>query len=1172
MKTKLTLIWLVLIVALTPIPVHAQDPYACDDDGIYLYEGTNYQGRCVMLTQGLANLDDLTFNDQVSSVRMVGSYGPWLVRALLCEHAFLEGRCSPFFIGDDPDLHDNNVGNDRTSSIEIENIQYGESVHIDTSNAQAFPLIFFISATHDGCCEDIPDRIRKFAERIIASNYDVFALEEIFDNDVRDELISRLKEYYPFYVSYLDAADFDEDSGLMLFSKFPFVELPQNTYEVCEVHQPHLCDNLVAVNGAARWYDVAFIEYTEFDDDGCNGYFENAGDCWANKGVAYVRIMNPRSGRIYNVVFTHMDASGSSGDLRARELNFEATEVLIRGTMTDEQINSEDIFMLGDLNVNGNLAGPRGEWDKYFNNQESFFTNTLHDVWEYEMQPGMPSEIRDRGLTGSIHDGNPEGGSRPDYFLRNTLPPDMGGGPLCVQHMTVAYNLRYGEPYVEGGRGEAGVQDLSDHYGLNADLNLQAPYCSPASAKMDLPFDQWFNGQITYPGSMQWFHFKSPGTYSISLRSDGPVDFQVYKSTDLSSPIARHGEPARSWTFNLPAGHPPEESLPDNEFYIRVFARDRAWSGAYQMIVHQHNGSNPTEAIVLFPNQPIRQPFGETTWFRFMTEAPDSGQAQELKVFVKDSVSPVNIELRAADTTTLIASSSPGITEILRSDIADNNQQMFLLVKGSQPSEYEVGWTTNLTVLHGTLAYPLKMRCDEQTSDEGVGIGEDDDNVRMTIEGDGQLLLDSRSLGDFDEGQVRGLGDVFTTIRFLDQLNVKLVEEDGGLHFGDDILTGIIQPLPVPHPVRFPISGDGGVYHIFFNRSHGLEFGFPSEVLVVNAGPDQESAEGDMVELSEISFIDYGIADVYTSTIDWGDGSPIEVGIVEAAGGEGRLHFNPHTYGDNGIFTVKVCVTADGVRTACDTLNLTVSNVAPSANIDSSASTLINGIPTFFTHAGMPIDFTGHSTDPGSDDLVLRWDWGDGSPISEIVYLVNPPDPDLFPSPSIQPRDVMDPQTHTFALAYLYTIKFWAEDDDGGVSPVDSAVVIVTGNAGAGQSKPTGYWQHQFRQNGRTDLDEPTLMGYLAINDFLSAVFNEARDASTIASAYDVLFMKQNQGDAKEQFDRELLTVWLNFANGSIEYAAFSDVTATAEAVRLDPNATEAEIRDQKNILHQTNH
>jgi hypothetical protein len=1062
----------------------------------------------------------------------------------------------------------------------------GESIRIGTYNFQFWPWGYedVIPGIANLCCDNIGDRERKVAERVLASGYDIIAFNEVWDEDAKDHLVQYLSEQYPYFVKYVEDADeaveFQQDSGLMLFSRFPFEVLPLDTYKVT---------NQGSVKFSAQyegqsWEEVAFIEYNNCSGD----------DCLANKGAGYVRIRNPHTGRIYNVVFTHLNA----GDSESRRLQLQDVERLITSTMLPEQIAGEDIFFLGDMNINGNhLRECRTEWDQNFGDGtpinpacgvsemiNPFFHNVLHDAREYEMQPGLDPAFRDPGLTGGIHKGDLSR-SRVDYILRS-WPPPTGNGQLCMQQMTVAYNLRYGDPYVEVGIGEAGTEDLSDHYGLNADLNLWAPYCSPASARTDLPFDQWVDGQITHPGSMQWYYFESPGTYSISVRSDGPVDFQVYKSTDLSSPIARRGEPTGRWTFNLPEGH----------FYVRVFARDRAWSGAYQIMMHQHAGRNPSEAIVLFPNQPIFRLFGETTWFRMMTEALDSGQAQNLRIFA-DSVSPADtltMDLFAADATTLIASSSSGAPEILRSDIADNNQTMFLRVRRSQAGEYRVGWITNLTVLYGTAAYPLKMRCDEQTE---LGIDEDDDHVKFSLftEGtadehkriDNKLLLEN-----WDEGRVRGLGDIFQVTRFTQELVVEVNEEDDWPN-PNDILQARIMPIPVEQQGTAPATivlydKEGadydGEYRFYYNLSHGLEFGFHNDPFVVDAGPDRESPEGEIVELPAAPFIDFGIATTYVPTIDWGDGSPTETGTVEISGSGGNLHFGSHIYGDNSIYTVNICVTADGTRTACDTLNVSVFNIAPSANIDLSAATLINGVQTFFTRAGKPTNLISHSTDPGSDDLVLHWDLGDGSPISEIVYQVNPPDPDPFPSPSVQPRGVMNVSTHTFALAYLYTIKYWATDDDGGISPVDTAIVVVTGNARAGQTKPTGYWQKQYGRQGQSDFDEPTLIRYLAINDFMSEVFHEVRYASTIPSAYDVLFMQQNRGDARQQLDRELLTTWLNFANGAIEYhqrldtnnnhkpdTAFAEIIASAEAIRLNPASTDAKIRHQKNLLHRIN-
>jgi hypothetical protein len=322
--------------------------------------------------------------------------------------------------------------------------------------------------------------------------------------------------------------------------------------------------------------------------------------------------------------------------------------------------------------------------------------------------------------------------------------------------------------------------------------------------------------------------------------------------------------------------------------------------------------------------------------------------------------------------------------------------------------------------------------------------------------------------------------------------------------------------------------------------------------------------------------------DPLTATVDWGDGTPIQsiAGILENVKPDATLTFSTaHVYGDNGTFTATVCGSDDDTTT-CNTIALQIDNVNPTAEIDETNTVLINGIPTFLAHAGDPLQFKGHSTDPGSDDLTLSWDWDDGPPSPDVVttYLVNPPNPDPLPSPSIQPRDEFDLQTHAFAQACLYEIGFSAVDDDGG-SASDSAIVMIAGNSG--RARPSGDWQHQFGRQGHTDYDDATLECYLKIINFASTVFSEGRNATTIPAAHDVLFLKQNGGSEIEQLDRELMTAWLNFADGAFEHdqmfdpdhdgvsTSFADIIANAEAVRLSPASTVREIRDQKNILQQ---
>ena len=86
-------------------------------------------------------------------------------------------------------------------------------------------------------------------------------------------------------------------------------------------------------------------------------------------------------------------------------------------------------------------------------------------------------------------------------------------------------------------------------------------------------------------------------------------------------------------------------------------------------------------------------------------------------------------------------------------------------------------------------------------------------------------------------------------------------------------------------------------------------------------------------------------------------------------------------------------VADDDTGTGSASFTLNVANVAPTATIDDSGYTLVNGVPTVIAHVGEPVQVSGRSTDPGSDDLALSWDWDDGVPAPDVTttYLANPP-------------------------------------------------------------------------------------------------------------------------------------------------------------------------------------
>jgi len=389
---------------------------------------------------------------------------------------------------------------------------------------------------------------------------------------------------------------------------------------------------------------------------------------------------------------------------------------------------------------------------------------------------------------------------------------------------------------------------------------------------------------------------------------------------------------------------------------------------------------------------------------------------------------------------------------------------------------------------------------------------------------------------------------------------------------------------------------DDGTYTVTLTAAgdpSGLPVSSSNTLTVANVAPsvtattaDATIDEGDSYTMAA-AFSDPGWNDTYTGSIDWdfpGESPEAFAPIVTNPGppeDQGTIG-GTRQYGDNGVFTITARVDDDNGAFGSDSVTVTVNNVAPTADIDETGTILINGVPTFLTSAGDPLDLSANSTDPGSDDLTLTWDWDDGPPAPDVTVLnlADPPGTDPLPSPDVDPRDVTDDQTHTFDDACRYDIVFTSTDDDGG-GATDAVVVIIVGNEG--EIRSAGYWLHQYRGNGTLAFTDEELECQLAIIDFVSTIFSEVRAAATIDEALDVLFVN-GRSDMEELLDRQLLAALLNFVNGSIGWdqlidtdgdtfgdTAFSDVIATVESVRANPASTDAELEAQKDLLEQIN-
>jgi hypothetical protein len=75
---------------------------------------------------------------------------------------------------------------------------------------------------------------------------------------------------------------------------------------------------------------------------------------------------------------------------------------------------------------------------------------------------------------------------------------------------------------------------------------------------------------------------------------------------------------------------------------------------------------------------------------------------------------------------------------------------------------------------------------------------------------------------------------------------------------------------------------------------------------------------------------------------------------------------------------------------------------------------------------GLSFEITTHVTDPGSDDETLTFTYG--SQTATVTHLNNPPYLDPYPSPEVNPRDIMD--TTTLVYEGPGTITLEVKDDD----------------------------------------------------------------------------------------------------------------------------------------------
>jgi PKD repeat protein len=188
----------------------------------------------------------------------------------------------------------------------------------------------------------------------------------------------------------------------------------------------------------------------------------------------------------------------------------------------------------------------------------------------------------------------------------------------------------------------------------------------------------------------------------------------------------------------------------------------------------------------------------------------------------------------------------------------------------------------------------------------------------------------------------------------------------------------------------------------------------PNVAPVVDAGADRTAEEGDVINILA-TFTDPESVDTHTATIDWGDGTPVETGILNQSIGTVS---GSHVYVDDGAYTVTVTVIDDDGGVGTDSLNVTVNNTAPT--VDAGADQTAN--------EGDAVILSFTFIDPSTVDTHTGIiDWGDGT-IQNIGV--------------VDPSAAHIPVSHVYADNGTYNVTLTITDDEG-ASGADILTITV---------------------------------------------------------------------------------------------------------------------------------
>jgi hypothetical protein len=662
---------------------------------------------------------------------------------------------------------------------------------------------------------------------------DVIVFNELFDDTIRERLVAEFKMSHSHMISSIDFGTNRvippafQDSGLAVFSRFPFKELvektPLSSFMIESTDKRVFAPDPSGLLSTSSVFDGTGFDACDLDD------------CLAAKGAGLVRIALPRNN--LNLVLTHMQADNppfpnipdtTAPDVRVKQ--FGQVQELLQNRLPPDAFNySNATVIVGDLNIPAQLQNGTEYIARA--KEPTLAGRQFIDAWR-------TTSPADPGLT---HRGQfPE---RLDYMLMDTKEIYTPGQPGPVQP------VRDGQSCAQWVRTAYG-DGPSDHLGVLMDIGPDSAACMPKKASRLVapgasPVER--SDKLPRPGSVMWYRVEEPDTFSVGFRKNSDADrdlrIDVFAETDLSTPLKpidtvnRGGgicPPQDSATPNLCNYNTQTYFPPNTPVYLRVYDPQGLRTGTFNLAMQRHDCSSSRFICPLRPADRMRavtplQSVNYTGYFTFQTDLAVDGAAQDIRVSIDN---PAGISLQVSLFRNGVSLGTKVVTKSFSIPRRESSAVTYTLVvqRGNSPAGFSVGWTTNLFYIigGGALGNPGNqptLTCWKETAGSG------DDEIRMRLY-QGANMMQQEFWPGFDKPDSQPFTAVGPFVGPVDVEIAELISEgaEGGVDF-PNYVKAPLETLPSTQARRavdqvfcfnYGQSCGDGEYRMRYDLVHGV--------------------------------------------------------------------------------------------------------------------------------------------------------------------------------------------------------------------------------------------------------------------------------------------------------------------------------------------------------------